>query len=136
MKGMAGPFGDQMADERNAQQGDVSDQIEHLVPDELILIPEAGRVQDPVAGQDDRVVERTAFGEASRPERFDFVQEAKGPGAGDVPLERRDGMVVTITLRLNQGMAVLNGVRDPRRRAGLDSDPLRSVNDLDRLRDL
>src|SRR3954447_12689758 len=62
---------------------EVADGVERFVADELIREAQTFRVDDGVLPDRDRVVERSAEGEAGLPELLDVADEAEGAGAGD-----------------------------------------------------
>src|SRR3954452_6440484 len=70
-------------EKRIAGEREVADGVERLVTDELIREAQTFRVDDGVLPDRDRVVERSAEGEAGLPELFDVADEAEGAGAGD-----------------------------------------------------
>jgi len=79
---VAGFAGFHAAEERQADESQVADQVEGLVAAELIGIAE-GAVHDAVLGEDDGVIEGAAADEAHGAERLDIGFEAEGAGAGE-----------------------------------------------------
>src|SRR5579864_5361151 len=61
-----------------AQQGQVADQIEHFVPNELVPEPKR-RVHDVIAGEHDRIVRGSPANQALLAHRLSFMEETEGP---------------------------------------------------------
>ena len=78
-------------DDRRADQIEVADQVENLVPDELVLVAQSAVVKDALAADHDGVVERAAQRQAHRAQLVDLLQEAEGAGPGNVLLVARRG---------------------------------------------
>ena len=57
---VSGPVSDDMATHRVAQQGEVAGEIQHLVPDKLILEPES-RVENTILTQDHGIFQAATF---------------------------------------------------------------------------
>src|SRR5687767_2273332 len=66
---------DEMADDWITHQRHVANDIENLVPDELVF--EAQRVQRASLAEHNRIFERAAEREAILPQHLDFLQEAE-----------------------------------------------------------
>ena len=66
-----------------SDQGEVTDDIEHLVTHELLGIPEGFGGQDSVVADDDGIFEAAALDEAVFDEELDFLVEAEGPGMAE-----------------------------------------------------
>src|SRR5579863_8177040 len=72
---------DDLALRPGSEQRQVTDQIDHLVPDRLV--GPAQRLHRTVGREDERVVEAPAAPQAALPERLDLVQVRERSRAGD-----------------------------------------------------
>src|SRR5690242_17546370 len=70
-----------------ASEEKVPDDIEQLVPHELVLRLQAAGVQDDVALDDDRVVQRSPKTLAHRVKLFGLTGETEGAGPGHIARE-------------------------------------------------
>ena len=83
MQRVTAAVGDDVADDRVADQGQVADRVEDLVADELVL--EAERVvQHAGLADHDGVVERAAEREALLAQRLDFLEERERARRGNL----------------------------------------------------
>ena len=73
---VAGPVRGDLADDRTADQGEVADQVEDLVADELVAEAERS-VHDAAVVEDDAVLDRAAARQAGRAQLLDVVHEAE-----------------------------------------------------------
>src|SRR5690606_28899683 len=64
-----------------AQQVEVTDGIQHLVLDELVLVAQAVLIEDTVVIHHNGVVHTAALGQALGAQILDLVHKAKGAGA-------------------------------------------------------
>ena len=74
---MAAAVHDQMPLNRMADQRQIADHIQNLVPHELVLEPQ--RIEHAGLAEDDRVLERAAERQAALAQHLDFLQEAERP---------------------------------------------------------
>ena len=63
-----------------ADECQVADDVEHLVADELLRIPQRLVGQHGILADDDRILETPALDQAVLDEEFDLLVEAEGPG--------------------------------------------------------
>jgi hypothetical protein len=80
VEGVAGFAGFDAAEEGEADEGEVADEVEGLVAAEFVGVAE-GAVHDAVFGEDDGVIEGAATDQAHGAERLDIGFEAEGAGA-------------------------------------------------------
>src|SRR5262249_43002632 len=73
---------DDVRAELPAEQRQISEQIQDLVSDELVLVAEA--VQRAAVAEHDRVVERPASRQAVLAHETEVPEEAVGPGRGEL----------------------------------------------------
>ena len=81
--GVAGAIGDHAAQDAVAEQRQVSDQVQHLVADELIVIAQ-GAVGDAVACEHDGVFFRGAADQSHLAHLLRLMQKSEGARGGDV----------------------------------------------------
>src|SRR6476469_668638 len=105
---------DNVPDEGYSQKRKVSNQIENLVADKLIVESKARFIDDSVIRQHNGVVQGASFAEPSSPQCLDLIQKPKRPGLGNLTLKRIGGAIVRIGLCLNQRMFIVNGVGNSR----------------------
>ena len=127
---MAGVARDDVALNRAAEQREVADQVEDLVPDELVAIAEL--VQHAALADDDRVVERAALRQAVPAQLIDVLQEAVGPGRRELPDERFFCRLARNHLGSDGRMGAVKRVADAERVAGEDLEPAGLGADADR----
>src|SRR5690554_7011362 len=97
-----------------AQQVEVTDRVEHLVLDELIVIAQATLVNDTIFIHHDGIVEATAQGEIIGAQIFKITHKAKSPRPGDL-LDEGGGREVhhgRLLLLFEDRMVELDGKRD------------------------
>src|SRR6185437_13743997 len=70
------------ADDRSARERQIADRVERLVAHELISVAQPFRIEDRVAVDGDRILQRRAEREALLPQRLDVAEETEGAGAG------------------------------------------------------
>src|SRR5262245_64045529 len=75
---MAAVSGDDVPHERAAQEGEVAEEVEDLMPHELVAVAQAG--QGTLVAEHDRVVEGAAAGQAVLPHEPEVLQKAVGAG--------------------------------------------------------
>src|SRR5690348_11065810 len=108
---MAGFAGFDAAEERETDKGQIANEVEGLVAAKFVGIAE-GAVHDPVFGENDGIVERTAADEAHGAEGLDIGFKAKGAGAGK-NLAEGVGIDEQFDLLLaDQGMGKINVAAD------------------------
>ena len=86
VKGVAGLAGREMPADGDAEKEEVADEVEDLVADEFVREPERA-VDELLVVQDERVREGAAEGQAAAMELGDVLEEAEGPGRGDLRTE-------------------------------------------------
>ena len=110
MELVSGTVGDHVPHHRGAEQGDIADDIEHLVADELIVEAQAVFVEDgaavPMDG--DHVVQRAAQGQAVLPKLFHLFDKTEGAGLGDFLAEPFRGHLHRIALFADQSVVELD----------------------------
>src|SRR6202041_586288 len=77
------------ADDWGARERQIADRVERLVAHELVGVAESFRVEDGVAIDGDRILERGAPRVAAPPQSLNVADESESPGAGDVAAESR-----------------------------------------------
>src|SRR5690348_10748436 len=77
------------ADDRSTSERQIADRVERLVAHELVGVAQPFRIEDGVAVDGDRILQRGAEREALLPQRLDVAEEAEGAGAGDLAAECR-----------------------------------------------
>src|SRR3984957_11028763 len=86
---MSRAIGPVKTDDRRARERQIADRIERLVAHELVGVAEPFRVEDGVAVDGDRILERGAQRIAGPPQSLDVADESEGSGAGDIAPESR-----------------------------------------------
>ncbi len=85
-----------------ADQREIADDIQDLVPDEFVLEPE--RIQDAGLAQHDGVFERAAERQSTLAQHLDFLQEAERAGRRDFIDEDRFVEIDRLLLMAQQRM--------------------------------
>ena len=128
---VAGAHGDDMAEQRASDQGEVADDIEDLVTDEFVRKTERLFAQHGVVADDNGIFEAAAADEAFLHERLDVFVVDEGAGGGDVVFVNLRGdfeaevlRVVAVRTSLGAGDAELGVGQDDQNGAvlGLDGD--------------
>src|SRR5271169_2413602 len=65
----------------------VTDRVEHFVADKLVVIAQAAAIEDPVAADDDNVVERAATRQTRLLQPSNIVEKTKGARAAKLGFE-------------------------------------------------
>jgi hypothetical protein len=134
VQGVAGFACFDSAEEWQADEGEVADQVEGFVAAELVGVAE-GTVHDAVLGEDDGVIERAAADQAHGPERLDIGFETEGACAGE-NLAEGIGIDEQFDLLLaDEGMGEIDVAADPEFVGGIDADAAAVFDDFDRLED-
>src|SRR5690554_1573896 len=97
-----------------AQQVKVTDRIEHLVLDELIVVAQATLVNDTILINHDGIIEATAQGEIIGAQVFKITHEAESPRPGNL-LDEGSGREVhhgRLLLLFEDRVVKLDGKRD------------------------
>ncbi len=124
-----------VAFDARAEQGEVAEQVEHLVAHELVREAQAVAIQHAIRIEHDGVVEAGAARATRAPECVDLADEAEGARARDLALEGRFGEIeVAQRLAADAGVLEVDLVAHAEAAAGLDADPALAVADLDRAR--
>src|SRR5205823_7963373 len=133
VQGVAGADRGDLADDGAADQGEVADEVEHLVADELVA--EAQRsVHHAALVEDDAVLDRAAARQAGRAQLVDVLEEAVRARRRDL-LEEAVVLVVKVErLPPDAGVLEVDLVLDDEAVGGNDADALLAVDDFDRLR--
>ena len=108
VQAMAAPAGAVSAEDRRAGQSQVSDGVECLVAHELVGIAQALAIDDAVVADSDGVVERSAKGQAGRPQALDVLHEAEGARPRQLAAEGPRIEVDLDALLANEGRVELN----------------------------
>ena len=87
MKGVPPALNGDMALDGHADQREITDQVENLVPHELVGPAEPVTVEHAALVHHHRIVEIAAAGETVAPEGLDLVKEAEGARPTDLALE-------------------------------------------------
>ncbi len=89
---VAGEHRHDMPDQRNAQQGEVAEDVEHLVPDEFVRVAQGLGGEHGIVADDDRVLQAAPLDEAVLDQVLDLLVEAKRAGVREfaAPRLRRD----------------------------------------------
>src|SRR2546425_4467989 len=126
--------GDDVAHYWPTEKGEVSDEVENLVPHELVTV--AKPVQDTALAHADGVLQRCAASQAVLAHQAEILQEAVRAGGGELldehALARRAGE----RLGADRGMVVVERVADAERLGGDDLDPAPTAAHPDRVGDL
>src|SRR5436309_1846269 len=80
---MAGAIRNQFAQHRLANEGEIAEQVEGLVPDKLVRKSEARVVQHPFLGENDCVLQQTAANQTVSLQLLHFVIETERPRGCD-----------------------------------------------------
>src|ERR1700685_3548939 len=86
---MSGAIGPAEAEDGRARERQIADRIERLVAHELIGVAEPFRVEDGVAIDGDRILERRAQRVARPPQGLNVADESERARAGDIAPESR-----------------------------------------------
>src|SRR3984885_3131815 len=86
---VSGAIGSVEANDGRARERQIADRIERLVAHELIDVAEPFRVEDGVAIDGDRILERGAERIAGPPQSLNVADESESSGAGDIAPESR-----------------------------------------------
>ena len=109
VEGVAGLARVDVAVEGAAEEREVADEVQDLVPDELVAEAQGPRKDSRVV-EDDRVLQASSAGEAPRAHRLDFPGEAERAGRrdprGELLRPEREGQL----------LAADDGVRESRSR--------------------
>jgi hypothetical protein len=131
---MAGFAGFDAAEEREADEGDVADEIKGLVAAEFVGITERA-VHHAVFGEDDSVIERAAADEAHGAERLDIGFEAEGAGPGENLTEGVGIDEHFDFLLAYKWVGKIDVAADAELVGGIDADAAAVFDDLDGLED-
>ena len=101
-----------LSDDRHAQERHIADQVEDLVAHEFIPVPEAVLIEQPLIGQNERVVQRPTETQSGLPERFDLAEKPEGAGRSDVADKTVGRPIIGVGLASDQRMVIVDGVRD------------------------
>jgi hypothetical protein len=134
MERVAGFAGFNAAEEREADEGEVADQVEGLVAAKLVGVAE-GAIHYAILGEDDCVVEGAAADEAHGAERFDIGFEAEGAGtrkqlAEGVGIDEQFDLLLA-----DEGMREVYVAADAEFIGGIDGDAAAVFDDFDRFKD-
>ena len=127
--------GHEVPDQRMAHQGEVADDVENLVPDELVLEPQRG-VQDARLTQYHRVVERAAERQPLLAEHLDLPQEAEGARRRDLVDKCLFAHPQRAHLMPQQRVIEADAVGHAEMIGGIQGDPLAAARKLDGPHDL
>jgi hypothetical protein len=131
VEGVSGFAGFDAAEEREADEGEIADEIEGFVAAEFVGIAE-GTVHHAVFGEDDGVVKRAATDQAHGAERLDIGFEAEGAGAGE-NLAKGIGIDEEFDLLLaDEGMGEIDVTANTEFVGGIDADAAAVFDDFDR----
>ncbi len=131
---VAGVAGHHVPHDGAPQEGQVADQIEDLVADELVAVAEA-RVQHSAPADDHGVLEGAAAGEAVVAQRLHVLEEAVRPGAGHLLHEHLLGAGERGCLRPHGRVIHVQRVAHAEVVRGQDLEPALVVAHADRLGD-
>ena len=131
--GVAGAFGDDVAEDVMAGEGKVANEVEDLVAGELVAEAEIA-VEDALAGEDDDTLFGGAADEAHVAEFLFVFTPAEGAGRGDFAFVGAGGEVDLVALAADGGGEV-DFVGDGIALAGIDADELVALADLDVFQD-
>jgi len=131
---MAGFAGFDAAEEREADEGEVADEIEGLVAAKFVRVTE-GAVHHAVFGENDGVIEGAAADETHGAERLDIGFETEGAGAGK-NLAEGVGIDEQFDLLLaDEGMGEIDVTADAEFVGGINADAAAVFDDFDGLED-
>ena len=136
VQGVSGLVCHNVPDDRHAREGEIADEVEDLVPDELILVPEAFFVQHRIPGKGHGIVQGSPLGQAVRLQGFDVAQEPEGARIGHLAQERLFRRQVLEALLPEHGMVEIDEAGNARRVRRPDSDLLVAFAYEDGLNDL
>ena len=83
VKGVSGLMSHDVTDKRHAEQGKVTNTVEHLVADKLVFVPESFVIQYAFLVQHHGVFQGTTSGKSVLLQIIDLMQESKGSGPAD-----------------------------------------------------
>lgn len=126
---------DKMADDRSAQDSQIADEIQHLVPYEFILIPQAVVIDNPEVINDDGIVEGASLSQTVFPQCLDVLQEPEGSSTADLIDELFARKAQLVGLVAQQRVLKIDGVGDLELFGGIDIDESVPLVDLENLSD-
>src|SRR5215471_177035 len=132
IESMAAVVGSDVPDQRPPEQPQIADQVEHLVPDELILVAEAV-VQHRALAHHHGVVEGAAASQAVFPHHRHVSQEAIGTCGGELLDERGLAYLERGDLEPDHRVRIVEGVGNAERVRRRDLEPALVVSDAQRL---
>src|SRR5580698_6873335 len=124
-----------VAEDTLAEQGQIADQVEDLVADELILEAQR-RVVDALAGEYHAVLARSATDEAHVQHRVLLLEEAEGSGGGDLADVAAVGKLNLEGFATDQRVREVDGVAHRVAFCRIDPDKLVALLQLVRAQDL
>src|SRR5437899_4821765 len=130
---VAGVARDDVADDGPPEQRQITDEIEHFVPNELVAVAEA--VQDAPLAYADRVLERRSAGQAPLAHRSQVLEKAVRAGGSEVLDEHLLRRRARERLGADGRMVVVKGIADPEHVGRDDLDPAPSTARADRIGD-
>lgn len=84
IEGVTGLVGYDMANNRHAEEGEISNTVKYLVTYEFVCVPKAFGIEYSILIDDNRIFQRSAFGESIPLQVVNFMKETKGPGTADL----------------------------------------------------
>ena len=130
MERVAGFPGFDAAEEREADEGKIADEVEGFVAAEFVRVAK-GAVHDAILGEDNGVVEGAAANEAHGAERLDIGFEAESAGAGE---NLAEGIWIDEEFDLllaNERVGKIDVAADAELVGGIDCDAAAVFDDFD-----
>src|SRR5262245_9524563 len=112
MHSVTGTISNHVGQNSPPNQRQISNQIQDLVPNELVWITQ-GRIYQTVAGKDDRVLLRGTADQALLTHELGLVKEAEGAGGGDFREIVAVGQIQCPALAADQSMGKVDGIGHP-----------------------
>src|SRR5690348_11118320 len=133
--GVPGTVGNDVPDQRTAEHDQVANQVQNLVPAELVWKAQPFRIHHAGFGENNSIIERAPADETTLPKHFDFVDESERSGWGNAAFVAGLVHCESTFLFSDQRMIEGNSVSDFEFFGRINCNPLLAVHDLDWLHD-
>jgi hypothetical protein len=88
IEGVTGLVGYDMADNRHAEEGKISNAVKYLVTHEFVCVSKAFWIQYSILVDDHSIFQRSALSESVALQIVNFMEETKGPRTADLLLKK------------------------------------------------